>query len=144
MMHTVFPRPPRTREKLDAIEPTLTLSSLLCLVLFPCSLQTCSVFPFYDVGRWKYIGHRSDGQRHNMRNLCSPSSPTDVVPARSRNRARPQLYGLASRVSNRVPRPVGVVRLSICQPTNTLHNQFQPLLTYSSERYYLGRINCSY
>jgi hypothetical protein len=40
---------PRTREKIDTIEPTLPLSSLVYLVLFPCSLQTCSVFPFYEV-----------------------------------------------------------------------------------------------
>jgi hypothetical protein len=40
---------PRTREKVDTIEPTLLRSSLVYLVLLPCSLQTCSVFPFYEV-----------------------------------------------------------------------------------------------
>jgi hypothetical protein len=44
-------QPPRAREKLDTMEPTLLLSSLVYLVLFPCSLQTCSVFPFYEVQR---------------------------------------------------------------------------------------------
>jgi hypothetical protein len=40
---------PRTREKLDTREPTLLISSLVYLVLFLCSLQTSSVFRFYEV-----------------------------------------------------------------------------------------------
>ena len=37
------------REKLNSLEPTLTLDHLLCKVLGQCSLQTCSVFPLYEV-----------------------------------------------------------------------------------------------
>jgi len=37
------------REKLNSLEPTLTLGRLLCKVLGQCSLQTCSVFPWYEV-----------------------------------------------------------------------------------------------
>jgi hypothetical protein len=40
---------PRAREKLDTVEATLLLSSLVYLVLFPCILQTCLVFLFCKV-----------------------------------------------------------------------------------------------
>jgi hypothetical protein len=43
----VLTRAPCTRGKLDTMEPTLLLSSLVYLVLFPCSLQACLVFPLY-------------------------------------------------------------------------------------------------
>ena len=39
----------QSREKLNRMEPTLTLGHLLCKVLGQRSLQTCSVFFLYEV-----------------------------------------------------------------------------------------------
>ena len=47
LLPCALPRQPR--EKLNSLEPTLTLGHLLCKVLGQCSLQTCSVFPLYEV-----------------------------------------------------------------------------------------------
>jgi len=39
----------QTKEKLNSLEPTLTLDHLLCKGLGQCSLQTCAVVFLYEV-----------------------------------------------------------------------------------------------